>query len=169
MCVCVCFGSKCLTFFLLKDDFKSLKCCLDIWLSRMFDCIYVCVFLFFEKLFLSNLDRFSTPLDRLLSIKPSFFLSRQKLIQFQSIKLSGFCLDSFSTNSQSIKKLSICSIAVQSIKVSLCSIASRQLLDLSRSSCMHCFSHVLHFSFILSSITSCFITFMYFYGFLLPP
>ena len=38
-------------------------------------------------------------------------------------------------------------------------------LDRSRSSYMHCFSHVLHLSFILSSITSCFITFMHFYGF----
>ena len=30
---------------------------------------------------------------------------------------------------------------------------------------MHCFSHVLHLSFILSSIAFCFITFMHFYGF----
>ena len=42
-------------------------------------------------------------------------------------------------------------------------------LDLSRSSYMYCFSYVLHLSVILSSITSCFITFMHFYGFLLPP
>ena len=34
---------------------------------------------------------------------------------------------------------------------------------------MHCFSHVLHPSFILSSIASCFITFMHFYGFFVPP
>ena len=33
---------------------------------------------------------------------------------------------------------------------------------------MHCFSHVLHLSFILSSIASCFITFMHFYGFFVP-
>ena len=67
VCVCahahVCFGSKCLTFFLLRDDFESSKCCLDLWLSSMLDCIHVCVFLFFEKLFLSNLDSFSIPLD----------------------------------------------------------------------------------------------------------
>ena len=36
---------------------------LDPWLSCMFDCIHVYVFLFFEKLFLSSLDSFSTPLD----------------------------------------------------------------------------------------------------------
>ena len=42
-------------------------------------------------------------------------------------------------------------------------------LDRSRSSCMHCFSHVLHLFFILSSRASCFITFMHFYGFFVPP
>ena len=52
-----------LTFFLLREDFKSLKCCLDLWLSSMLNCIHVCVFLFFEKLFLSNLDSCWTPLD----------------------------------------------------------------------------------------------------------
>ena len=35
------------------------------------------------------------------------------------------------------------------------SIAARQLLNLSRPSCMHCFSHVLHLSIILSSIAPC--------------
>ena len=38
-----------LDIFLLRDVFESLKCCLDLWLSSMFDCIYVCVFLFLEK------------------------------------------------------------------------------------------------------------------------
>ena len=42
-------------------------------------------------------------------------------------------------------------------------------LDQSRSSYMHYFSYVLHLSFILSSIASCFITFMHFYRFFLPP
>ena len=42
--VCVCFGSMCLTFFLLRDDFESLKCCLDLWLYSMLDCIHICVF-----------------------------------------------------------------------------------------------------------------------------
>ena len=44
-----------------------------------------------------------------------------------------------------------------------------QHLYLSRSSCMHYFSHVLQLSFILSSIETCFITFMHLYGFLVPP
>ena len=34
---------------------------------------------------------------------------------------------------------------------------------------MHWFSHVLHISFILSFVTSCFITFIHLYGFLVPP
>ena len=41
--------------------------------------------------------------------------------------------------------------------------------DLLRSFCMHCFSHVLHLYFILSSIAFCFITFMHFYGFFVSP
>ena len=52
-----------LDIFLLRDVFESSKCCLDLWLSSMLDCINVYVFLFFEKLFLSNLDSFSIPLD----------------------------------------------------------------------------------------------------------
>ena len=52
-----------LDIFLFRDVFKSLKCCLDLWLSSMLDCIHVYVFLLFEKLFLSNLDSFSIPLD----------------------------------------------------------------------------------------------------------
>ena len=50
MCVCV-LGSKCLTFFLLRDVFERLKCCLDPWLSCMFDCIHICVFLFSKNCF----------------------------------------------------------------------------------------------------------------------
>ena len=42
-------------------------------------------------------------------------------------------------------------------------------LDLLRSFYMHCFSNVLHISFILSSMTSCFITFLHLYGFFVPP
>ena len=49
--------------FFLRDDFKSLKYYLDLWLSSMFDCIHVCVFLLFEKLFLRNLDSYSIHFD----------------------------------------------------------------------------------------------------------
>ena len=50
-------------FFLLRDFFESLKCCFYLWLSSMVDCIHICVFLFFEKLFLRNLDSFSITFD----------------------------------------------------------------------------------------------------------
>ena len=39
--------------FLLRDVFERLKCCLDPWLSCIFDCIHVCVFLFLENWFLA--------------------------------------------------------------------------------------------------------------------
>ena len=42
----------CLTFLLLRNDFKSLTCCLILGLGSMLDCIQVSVFLLFEKLFL---------------------------------------------------------------------------------------------------------------------
>ena len=50
VCVFV-LGSKCLTLFLLRDVFERLKCCLDPWLSFMFDCIYICVFPFLKNCF----------------------------------------------------------------------------------------------------------------------
>ena len=40
-----------LDIFLLRDVFKSLKCCLALWLSSMLDCINLYVFHFLEKLF----------------------------------------------------------------------------------------------------------------------
>ena len=51
MCVWVCVGvgSKCLTFFLLRDVFESLKCCLDLWSSSMLDCIHIFGFLFLKN------------------------------------------------------------------------------------------------------------------------
>ena len=59
MCVCVCvLGAMRLTFFLLRDDFESLKCFLDLCLSNMFDCIHICVFCLFEKLILTNLNSY---------------------------------------------------------------------------------------------------------------
>ena len=72
--------------------------------------------------------------------------------------------------SKKFSKLSICLINSWQILdpsrfLGFLLIAARRLLNLSRSSCMHCFSHVLHLSFILSSIAFCFITFMHFYGF----
>ena len=50
VCVCVFLGSLCLNL-LLSDDFESLKCCLDPWLSCMLDCIHICVFPFLKNCF----------------------------------------------------------------------------------------------------------------------
>ena len=61
-----------------------------------------------------------------------------------------------------------CLIAFMSVFFSSWKIVFK-LLDLSRSSFMHCFSHVLHLSFILSFIASLFITFMHLYGFFVTP
>ena len=52
-----------LDIFLWRDVFESLKCCLDFWLNSLLNCIHICAFFFFEKLFLSNLDSFSMPLN----------------------------------------------------------------------------------------------------------
>ena len=91
--VWVCFGSKCFTFFLLRDVFESLKFCWDLWLSSLLVCIHLFVFfLYLKKLFFIKLDRFST--GSYLS-SPLDFFSRQILLHFRSIKLSGLCLNRF--------------------------------------------------------------------------
>ena len=103
-------------FFFLgwENVFESLKYCLDHWLSCMFNCIHVCVFLFLKKLFLSNLDNSSTPS---LSIELfSFFLSQSRhLLIARLIDWATFYpLDSSSTDPQSIEllfALDTCSIA----------------------------------------------------------
>ena len=109
MCVCVCacvLGSMCLTFFMLRDVFESLKCCLDLWLSSMLDCIQICVFLFFEKLFLSNLDSFLIALDKQAIYRdPSAFSYR--------------ILDSPQYLVRSIEKLSVSLIATSIHRASL--------------------------------------------------
>ena len=43
VCVCVFLGSMCLILF-LRDNFESLKCCLNPWLSCMLNCIHIYVF-----------------------------------------------------------------------------------------------------------------------------
>ena len=70
--MCVFLGSMCLKL-LLRDVFENLKCWLNHWLTCMLDCIHICVFSFLEKLFLSNLDSFSTP-SRHLAIYWAFQL-----------------------------------------------------------------------------------------------
>ena len=135
--MCVCFGSMSLTFFLLRDDFQSLKCYLDLWLSSMLNCIHICVFLIFEKLLLSNLNSCWTPLD-------SYDIYRALSASFYRI------IDSFSIHQETFWML------------------DSFLIHQDPLSCI-IFSHVLHLSFILSSIASLFITFTHLYGFLMPP
>ena len=114
---------------------------------------FIYVFFPLEKLFLSNLDSFSSP-PRHLAIYRAFQLLLIA-ISIASRQLGG-----------SIEISSGSSIAAQSIEVGFCLTVSRHLsIHQDFFFCMHCFSHVLHLSFILSSIASCFITFMHFYGF----
>ena len=100
--------------FLLRDDFESLICWLDHWLSCMLDCIHVCVFFFFtsrKNVFKSLLDTFSIPCC--LSSFFSFFLSQsQQLLNTWWIDRECFCiLDSISTPGGSIENASTSSIA----------------------------------------------------------
>ena len=87
--------------FLLRDDFESLLCWLDHWLSCMLDCIHVCVFLlsenYFEKLARHLLDTSSTPhcLSRFFNCFLS--LSWQLLDTWWIDRESSCLLDSFST------------------------------------------------------------------------
>ena len=124
-----------LNIFLLKDDFESLKCCLNLWLSSMLDCFHIFVFLFFEKLFLliSTASRHSRQLGYLSSSSVSFY----------------HILNGFSIHQETFYMLDRCSIVGRSIEVGFCLIVARQLLDPSRFSCMHCFLHVLHLFIIL--------------------
>ena len=88
--VFVCFGSMCLTLFLLRDDFESLKCYLDLWLSSMFNCIHIFVFLFFEKLFLSNLNIFLMASRQLSTDKLSIETLQLLFIAFSIALVSQF-------------------------------------------------------------------------------
>ena len=89
-----------LCIFLLRDVFERLKCCLDLWLSSLLDYIHFNVFFlslknyFFQARQLLNRSSTDSYLLSLLN-----FFSRKILSLFQSIKLSGICINSFSTNS----------------------------------------------------------------------
>ena len=152
--VCVCFfGSLCLKL-LLRDVFKSLKGWLDHWLCCMLDCIHICIFpswkIVFKK-YWQLLDTSSTP----------GYLSSFSTSSYRN-------LDSFSTvrwiNRDFFWILDSCSINRGWLLLD----SFLTPLDPSRFFCMHCFSHVLHLSFLLLSITFCFITFMHLYGFFVP-
>ena len=148
MCVCVFLGSLCIKF-VFERCFWELKMfigslvVLQAWLHSY---LY---FSLLEKLFLSNLDTSSTP--RYLS--SSYAVFYRNLDTFSVARWidreSSWILDSFSIHWGWLDSIST-------------------PLDWLRSSYKHCFSHALHLSFILSSIASCFITFMHFYGFFVP-
>ena len=101
MCVCVCFWDPCAKKLLLRDDFESLICWLDHWLSCILDCIHVYVFLLskncFEKLAWHFLDT-SSIASYLLSFL-SFFLSqsRQHLDTWWIDRASSCLFNSFLT------------------------------------------------------------------------
>ena len=96
MCV---LGSICLTFFLLRDVFERLKCYLDPWLSCLFDCIHVCVFLFLKNCFWAILT------------------APRHLAYLSSSSTSFYCnLDSSSIHQESFCLLDRCSIAPWSIE-----------------------------------------------------
>ena len=128
---------------------------MDLWLSSMIDCIHVYVFSLLWKTAFKQYRQLLDTSQQLGYLSSSLAFFYRILASFSIHRGSFWMLDRFS-------------IAVQSIKVGFCSIAAQQLLD-PWSSCMHCFSHVLHLSFILSSIASCFIRFMHLYGFFVPP
>ena len=101
VCVCVFWDQNAYHFF---DErcFERSKCCLDPWLSCMFNCIHVCVFLFIEKLFLKQSQQLldtSQQLAHLLSSLVVFYRNFDT-----SRQLGG-----------SIEKVSIPSIAPQQL------------------------------------------------------
>ena len=139
---------------------------LDFWLSSMLDCIHFCVFLFHEKLFLHILTTSRYLSTARLSIEPLFSSCLDR--SYHNLNPSSF-LDFFLIASRQLLDPLRNFLSAQQM-LNSCSIhRDWLLLNLLRSSCMHCFSHVLHLSFILSSIASCFITFMYLYGFFVLP
>ena len=100
--MCVFFYLWMLCIILLRDIFESLKCWLDHWLSSLLVCIHFFVFF----LSLKNCFLSSSIASRQLSIYRApwiFYLDRSYRI-FDPSKLSGICLDSFSTDSRSIEK-----------------------------------------------------------------
>ena len=144
---------------LFEMSFESLICWFDVWVSSLiYAFISICFSLLEKSLFFKLESSLTHP--RQISFLSSLFVISTDLWQL---------LDPL----RNFSKISICPIDSRQILdplrfLGFHLIATRQLLDLSRPSCMQFFSYVLHLSFILSSIASCFITFMHFYGFLVP-
>ena len=89
-------------------------------------------------------------------LSPFFFLSWQILSHTRSIEISGFCLDSFSTASRSIEKLSFWPINPRQFLNPLTLASSQQILDTSliNRDTLACISFffVLHFFLCVHSI-----------------
>ena len=161
VCVCVCVFWIYMLCILFKMSFESLICWFDAWVSSLiYAFISMCFFL----------------LEKLLFFKLDSSLSHPRQISFLSSLLLVISTDPLQllNLSKKISKFCVCPIDSRQILdpsrfLGFLSIATRQLLNLSRPCCMHCFSHVLLLSIILSSITSYFFTFMHLYGFLVSP
>ena len=160
LCVCVCVFWIYILCILFEMSFKSLICWFDVWVSSFFYAFISMCFSLLEKPLFFKLESSSTHPRQI-----SFISSLPLVISTDPRQL----LDP----SRKFSELSVCPIDSQQILdpsrfLGFLSIAAQQLVNLSRPSCMHCFSLVLHLSFILSSITSYFITFMHLYGFIVP-
>ena len=102
----MCFRIKVLIIFLLRDVFERSKCCLDPWLSCMFDCIHICIFLF-----LKNCFKATSTAPRHLSIPGlsielfSCFLSQSRhLLIARWINQESYCLLDSSSTTTSIHR-----------------------------------------------------------------
>ena len=113
-----------LCIFLLRDVFESLKCCLDLQLSSLLDCIHFYVFSL-KNCFLSSSTASRQILNKQLSIEPLGLIFSTNLIAssiHQAIwNLSRQLFDRFSIHRESFYLADSCSIAVQSIEVFLLS------------------------------------------------
>ena len=130
MCVCV-LNHECFAFFLLlRDVFESLICWLDLCLSSLLVAfISMCFSSLWKTQFLQARQLLERSLIDLHLSSSSFFFSRQKLEQFQSIELSRICLDSFSIHRETFYLANRFSTASQCIEVLLPSTDPRQHLD----------------------------------------
>ena len=96
--------------------FLSLKCCLDLWLSSMFDWIHNYVFLFLKNCFWAISTASRNLSTARLSIEPLDFPFSTVVI---AISIHRSFWEFVSIASRSIEKVSRCSIAFRSIEVSL--------------------------------------------------
>ena len=111
-----------------KRCFWELNICLDLWFSSLLDCIHF--YVFFLSLSFIKLDSFSIDPWQIAIYRDPWtsFLDRSYCI-FNPSKLFGFCLNSFSTDSLSIKKVFVWPIASRSLLDPLRPFCRWQILD----------------------------------------